>query len=482
MQSHNLSKRGLKMANERMMDYLQSRIEGIGFRDLYDFVVDKDVCVFCATCASICPRIGLEEKEPKLMEYDPTCSMCFRYCARTYFPEEEVEKEFLGGQRTNFLLGYYQKATAAKSTDPAVLDVAQNGGVVSTLLIQALETGLIDGALLTAKAANWVPKPVVARTKEEILAAAGSRYTMAPSLLPYSEAIYEYELEKIGFVGMPCQIQAARKLQMWPPLSDALGKITLIIGLFCSSNFSMDLLKQTVYQDMGIPLSEVKKFDIARGKFFVYTKDGAVKDLPIKETKVHNWASCQYCKDYSAEFADIAAGSVGAPADDWNTVIVRSDVGAQLFDGAVTAGKITVADTLDLSKVEKESLRKKSQLAKVDERVTSALKFLAPEVDAKTYSTLVSLGYADVAMLAKVMKAEETEVRNALNSLKQQEWVFITDNAYRPIDPSQVVKLEIGKFEKGIKAIKADALVVLQTLFIQNNLQHLRYKEFMDLI
>jgi coenzyme F420 hydrogenase subunit beta len=472
------------MAKERMIDYLQSRIEGIGFRDLQDFVVDKDVCCFCATCASLCPRIGLEEKNPKLQEYDPTCSMCFRYCARTYFPEEEVEKEFFGGKtREDFLLGYYQKATAAKSTDDAVLKVAQNGGVVSTLLIRALETGLIDGALVTGKAANWVPKPYVARTPEEILAAAGSRYTMAPSMLPYSEAIYEYELEKLAFVGMPCQIQAARKLQLWPPLSDTLGKITLIIGLFCSSNFTMDLLKNTISQELGVQLSDVKKFDIARGKFFVYLNDGSVKDLPIKETKVHNWASCQYCKDYTAEFADIAVGSVGAPADDWNTVFVRSDTGAKLFDDAVSAGKISVADTLDLSKVEKESLRKKSQLAKMDERVYSAVQLLnVSDVEAKTYATLVSLGYADVAILAKVMKAEEADVRNALNTLQQRKWISATDSKYTPVNPADVVKTEIDKFEANIKKVKSDALVDLHALYVQNNLMHVHYKEFMDLI
>ncbi|MFX1521126.1 MAG: Coenzyme F420 hydrogenase/dehydrogenase, beta subunit C-terminal domain [Promethearchaeota archaeon] len=469
---------------ERMIDYLQSRIEGIGFRDLYDFVVNKDVCIFCATCASLCPRIGLEEKEPKLMEYDPTCSMCFRYCARTYFPEDEVEKEFFGDKtRENFLLGYYQKATTAKSTNEAVLKVAQNGGVVSTLLIHALQTGLIDGALVTGNAGNWVPKPYVARTPEEILAAAGSRYTMAPSMLPYSEAIYEYELEKLAFVGMPCQIQAARKLQLWPPLSDQLGKITLIIGLFCSSNFTMDLLKKTVYQELGVSLNDVKKFDISKGKFFIYLNDGSVKDLPIKETKVHNWASCQYCKDYAAEFADISVGSVGAPSDDWNTVFVRSEVGTKLWDSAVAAGKITVADTIELERVEKEALRKKSQLAKMDEKVYSAIQRLnVSDVAAKTYATLVSLGYANLSMLSKVMKIEEAEVKDALNALQERDWILKINGAYRPVNPTQVVKSEINKFEEGIKKVKSDALIDLENLYVQNNLRHVRYKEFMDLI
>ncbi|GAG59857.1 unnamed protein product, partial [marine sediment metagenome] len=272
---------------------------------------------------------------------------------------------------------------------------------VSTLLIHALNTGLIDGALLTGRDENWQPKPIIARTPEEVLAAAGSRYTIASSLLTYKDAIYEYELEKLAFVGMPCQIQAARKLQLWPPLSDKFGKFSLIIGLYCSSNYSYDLMRKTVQEELRIPINDVKKIDISRGKFLVYKKDGSVKEIPIKETKVHNWPSCQYCKDYTAEFADISVGSVGAPADDWNSVIIRSDIGIKLFNDAVDAGKITVADTIDLSKVEKESLRKKSKLTKMDEKVISAIQLLnVSEVEAKTYTTLMSLGYADISMLS----------------------------------------------------------------------------------
>ncbi len=469
---------------EPIIDYLQSCVEGIGFRDLYDFVLDKDLCVLCGTCVSLCPRIDIKDKEPKLLEYDPECSMCFKYCARTYFPEEEAEKEFFNGQtRKNSLLGYYQKANVAKSTDESVLKVAQNGGVVTTLLIHALNTGLIDGALLTGRDENWQPKPIIARTPEEVLAAAGSHYTIASSLLTYKDAIYEYELEKLAFVGMPCQIQAARKLQLWPPLSDKLGKFSLIIGLYCSSNYSYDLMRKTVQEELRIPINDVKKIDISRGKFLVYKKDGSVKEIPIKETKVHNWPSCQYCKDYTAEFADISVGSVGAPADDWNSVIIRSDIGIKLFDDAVAAGKITIGDTIDLSKVEKESLRKKSKLTKIDEKIVSAMQLLnVSEVEAKTYTTLVSLGNADISMLSKAMKVEETEINSVLDTLQQRKWVLKANGIYKPINPTQLVKDEIYKFEKNIKKVKSDALIDLKKLFIQNNLMFIRYQEFMDLI
>ena len=58
--------------------------------------------------------------------------------------------------------------------------MGQDGGVVSAMLIWCLEKGYIDAALvsyLEGDGSTWKAIPGVARTKEEVLAAAGSRYT-----------------------------------------------------------------------------------------------------------------------------------------------------------------------------------------------------------------------------------------------------------------------------------------------------------------
>jgi hypothetical protein len=80
------------------------------------------------------------------------------------------------------------------------------------------------------------------------------------------------------------------------------------------------------------------------------------------------------------------------------------------------------------------------------------------------------------------MKAEEADVRSSLDALKQRKWISTTDSKYTPVNPADVVKAEIGKFEANIKKIKSDALVDLVSLYVQNNLMHVRYSEFMDLI
>ena len=359
---------------EEVKDYLQNVDLGIGFQDLYDNVINKDACVLCGACISLCPRIGMKDHKPVLLESDPECSLCFKYCARTYFPEEMFEKEiFKDTVPKDYLLGCYQNIVAARSINKEILKSAQNGGIVTSLLLHALDTGLIDGVLLATRDENWIPQPFVARTKEEILSVAGSIYTMSPTLLSYNDAVNKYKLKNLAFVGMPCQIHAARKIQLWPPLSEEYGKITLIIGLYCTSNYSYDLMEKLVMAELKIPLNNVKKFDISQGKFIVHLKNGTIKEVPIKDTKKYNWKSCQYCKDYTAEFADISVGSVGKPEDKWNSVIIRSEVGKQLFEDAITKRKIIASNRVNLRQIKNECLKKKSKIKKLDEKVFSAM-------------------------------------------------------------------------------------------------------------
>jgi coenzyme F420 hydrogenase subunit beta len=469
---------------KEVVDYLQSNFLGIGFQELREHVINNHNCVLCGTCTSICPRIGMDEKEPTLLEYDPECSTCFRYCPQTYFPEEMFEQElFPKNVNKSYPLGNYQKLVLAKSNNQDILKVAQNGGVVSSILIHALDTGLIDGVLLTDKDEMWRPKPVIARTAKEILSCTGSKYTVSPSLSIYNEAINEFKLEKLAFVGMPCQIQAVRKLQLCSPLSEEYGKFALIIGLYCFSNYSYDLIEKFIQGELGISLNNVTKMDVSHGKFNIYMKDTSVVKVPIKEMKKYTWLSCHYCKDYTAEIADISIGSVGSPEDDWNSVILRTDIGLKAFNEAVKAKKIVTSKEIDVIKIEKESLRKKTQIKKINGKVLDALQFLdIPDIEIKTYTTLMSLGTASLSIISKVMNIEEETIKNTLIKLKNQKWITSTNGFYSSNNPNQVINNEINKvrndFLEKIKKLKTEVLPSLEAVYLQNN--HIRQEDQFD--
>lgn len=469
---------------DEVVNYLESNFLGLGFQELHDHVINNQNCVLCGTCISICPRIGMNETEPTLLEYDPECSTCFRYCPQTYFPEEMFEKELFRENVTkSYPLGSYQKIVAAQSNNKDILHVAQNGGVVSSLLIHALDTGLIDGVLLTDRDDMWRPKPVIARTASEILSCTGSKYTVASTLCNYNAAINEFKLKKLAFVGMPCQIQAVRKLQLCSPLSKEYGKFSLIIGLYCNSNYSYDLMETFIQGELGVSLSNVEKMDVAHGKFYIYMKDTSIKEVPINKIKKYTWISCHYCKDYTAEIADISVGSVGALKDDWNSVILRTDIGAKIFDEAVKAKKIITSDEVEVLKIENKSLRKKTQITQIDKKILNALQFLnISDVEIRTYTTLMSLGSASESILSKVMKTEEPIIKINLSKLKERNWIRATNGLYSSNNPTLVINNEINKvrneFLEKIKKIKTEVLPNLETVYVQNN--HVRQDEKYD--
>ncbi len=476
------------ITKEQMIDYLQCEISSFGFQDLYDLVISKENCVNCGACLSICPRIGISENKPTLIDYDPECSLCFKYCPRTFFPKKLFEKEIFNEKiQKDFLLGNFQKTTTAKSTDKNILKNCQNGGVITTLLCHALNTGLIDGVLIADKDENWYPKSSIARTQEEIISSAGSIYAMIPILSSYGDAVYKFKIENLAFVGLPCQIQAVRKFQLWPPLSEKYGKFKLIIGLFCSANYSYNSICNLVQELIGVSMGEIKKFDVSHGKFIAYLKDGSIKEVSIKDTSKYHYSSCKYCKDYTAEFADISVGSLGAPSDNWNSVIIRSNVAQQLFNDALTQGKIINSNKIDLIKIKKASKKKKMQITQMNDKIYPALKFFGvSKSEVKTYATLLTLGEADLFMLSDVMKLKPEIIYNTLKTLKQRKWISKSNSFYRSINPSQVIKKEINYFinnlKKHIDSIKSEALDDLKTIFIQNNLMYLKDLDFIDII
>ena len=111
-------------------------------------------------------------------------------------------------------LGTYKEALSARSTDKKILDVSQDGGIVSALLCYALDEGIIEGAVVAGTPDDdWRPIPTVVTSADEVIAAAGTKYSMSPTLSALKEATRQYGLEKVGVVATPCQIQGLRKAQ-----------------------------------------------------------------------------------------------------------------------------------------------------------------------------------------------------------------------------------------------------------------------------
>ena len=156
------------------------------------------------------------------------------------------------------MAGISRRTVLARATDPTVQGTGQDGGLVSALLIWAFEHDVIDAALvsgLEGDGSTWKAVPQVARSKEDVLATAGSRYTYSANPLAYAEAI-EGGAERIALVGMGCQASA-------PPVMQArkAGKVArrfvLSIGLLCSKTFDDAIFSELFEAKYGLARADI---------------------------------------------------------------------------------------------------------------------------------------------------------------------------------------------------------------------------------
>ena len=242
------------------------------------------------------------------------------------------------------VLGTSKQIVSARATDKDIQAVSQDGGIVTGLLSFALEEKIIEGAVVAGPGKElWKPEPMVAMTADEIIAAAGTKYTFSPNVMMLKKAVRQYGLEKVGTVGIPCQVMGIRKMQSYPfGVRFLADKIKLLVGIYCMENFPFASLETFVNEKLGLSTDLVEKMDIGKGKLWIYTQD-ATFSLPLKETHGYEQAGCNICKDYVATLADVSTGSVGSP-DGWSTVITRTDAGDTVFQQAVDAGVFEIKD------------------------------------------------------------------------------------------------------------------------------------------
>ncbi|MDR2944898.1 MAG: coenzyme F420 hydrogenase subunit beta [Methanosarcinales archaeon] len=277
-------------------------------------------------------------------------------------------------------IGDYIEIISARSTDMEILKKSQDGGIVTAAYIYGLENGLLDGVIVADTTEGFKPMPKIAKTKEEVLSARGTKYSLSPNMSLVKDAVKEHALEKLGFVGTPCQVIAMKKMMQYPiAFRGTVNNIGLVIGIFCMENFPYNGMKTLIEEYAGVKMNDVLKTDIGKGKLFVYPKDGGEPiAIPIKETAPFEQKSCHVCMDYTSEYADFATGSVGSP-DGWSTVIVRNKRGKNFIDKMIAAGKLEtkpldMESKFGFAMIEKLSTDKKTKNAKeIEHRIEMGL-------------------------------------------------------------------------------------------------------------
>jgi len=316
----------------------------LSYEELEAGVIKKGECSVCGACISACPLYYIQMIDgipvrPRKKAACKSCGVCFSACYLT-----QSRKEMEGG------IGKFIRVISARMTDET--EACQDGGAVTAVINHALETGLIDGALLTGDE-SWRPVPLIAKSRSEIISSAKTKYGTSPVLAKLRSALIEDGLRRIAIVGLPCHIRSAENLksQKIEPLDTA---ISLTVGLFCTRNIEYDRVKEKVHS-FGLKMEEVKKFSIHDGFFNIHSADD-IHRVPLKETPGWTPGYCP-CVDYTCEPADISVGSGQRSGS--STVIVRTEKGEEIVRQLEKKGILITEPVHDLDLLFKESEKKK---------------------------------------------------------------------------------------------------------------------------
>jgi len=233
--------------------------------------------------------------------------------------------------------GPVRRVVMARALAPEFTRRAQNGGVVSALIALALEESVIQAAVITERDAELLPQGRIVKKREEVLSCAGSSYVTGHTLEALNRGPWEGN-ERIGVVGLPCQVLAVARMKM-SPLEERtpVGRVDLVVGLFCT--WALDYRPFAGFLKERFGDNPIRKLDITPPpeRLLNVTVGDELHQIPLDEIRAFIRPSCQVCLDMTSELSDISVGTVEGE-EGWNTVIVRTERGENLLHRAESKG------------------------------------------------------------------------------------------------------------------------------------------------
>ena len=205
------------------------------------------------------------------------------------------------------------------SNDEFIRKDAASGGVVSAILIDLLESGKIDGALVSKQVMDEGKisvKTFIATTKQEILDCRTSIYMDFPLAKSFKK-ILGFE-GKVAVVALPCHYKTLDHLEKkYPELKE---KIYLKIALFCRKSPKKQLIKSILEKN------KINEHDINRlyfrkghwrGQTHVELYDGTVINFSYlynlctyMNLYLYFLPKCYYCQNHFGYNIDLSCGDV----------------------------------------------------------------------------------------------------------------------------------------------------------------------------
>lgn len=360
-----------------------------------DRVLKGQLCTGCGLCASIAgSAVEMQTVAPgysRPKQVAPISSEAERVISSTC--PGAVAAPWAEAPNVDPYWGPWREVLTGHALDERVRYEGSSGGVLSALLIHALEMGLIDRVVHVEADPGDPTRNIVtcSRTPSEVLAGAGSRYTASSPLESIDEALKQGGV--FAFVGKPCDVSALRLLARTDARVDR--HVALVLSFFCGGMPSHDGVLR-ILAAMGTTIDEVTAFRF-RGQGWPGTAAATLRNGDVRQMSyADSWGGylskqvqfrCKICPDAVGGVADIACADAwygdesGYPSFDEgegrSLIIARSAIGETLLKSAVAAEAVRT-EALDIAEIEKMQPAQASRKRMVRARVGALLATFQP--------------------------------------------------------------------------------------------------------
>jgi len=322
-------------------------------------VVSWRLCLGCGACAYICPeqKIQLvdffaEGIRPVVAAADcQECRQCLDVC-----PAVQSDYRHAPAKSSTFSDAFTREwgpviaLWEGHATDTEIRFKGSSGGVLTAISAYCLEVLGMHGVLQIGQDPD---DPVrnrtrLTQTREELLAATGSRY--APASVCNGLGLVEAAPAPCVVIGKPSEIAAVRNARAMRPELDR--KIGVTLSFFCAetpaTRGTVSLLKQLGVDPAA--LRDLRYRGLGWPGHFAPAMRGDTKPC-YKVTYRKSWAfleafrpwSVQLWPDGAGELADITCGDPWYQQPDgknpgFSLVLARTDRGCKIIKGAIAAG------------------------------------------------------------------------------------------------------------------------------------------------
>jgi len=319
-------------------------------------IVTNGLCMGCGLCRSLFPeaieaeyaRDGLQRPKAVRPLTDQETFLLNATCPgiRVSYPELDVAPDHMWGPIRRIARGH--------SSDTAVRFKSASGGSLTALAIHILEAGKADFILHVRHDPDRPLLSLATRsyTREQVIAASGSRYTATAPLIEFAQILDEGR--PFAIVAKPCDLTAVANLGRLDPRVDELCKyrLAMVCGGFSELSRFRDQLEL-----WNIDESELTRFSFrgngCPGPTAATTYDGRHEEITYwdfwgNEDTWRTFFRCKICPDAVGLSADIAVLDIWddcnptSENDGWNAVICRTARGESLLNEAETRGDFVI--------------------------------------------------------------------------------------------------------------------------------------------